>query len=64
MCFLTLISIPETIANSNSKVFVTSSPATILEGFAVIIFVVVDSKSKLLLVINYDWFNVSTMINY
>lgn len=45
ICF-TFISIPETIAKRSSKVFITSSPATILEGLADIVLVVVDSKNK------------------
>jgi len=47
--YFTFVSIPKTIARSNSKVFVTSSPATILEGLADIVLFVVDSESKILL---------------
>lgn len=47
--FITFVSIPKTIAISNSNVFATSSPATILEGFADIVLFVVDSERKILL---------------
>lgn len=47
--YFTFVSIPKIIAKSNSKVFVTSSPATILEGLADIVLLVVDSGSKILL---------------
>lgn len=55
MWIITFVSIPKTIVSSSSKVFVTSRPATILEGFAKIVFFVVDSKSKILLNNKYHW---------
>lgn len=45
--FTTFISIPSTIAINNSKVFDTSSPATILEGLAEIVLFVVDSENNI-----------------
>lgn len=49
--FFTFVSIPTTIAINSSKVFVTSRPATILEGLADIDLFVVDSESNKLYII-------------
>lgn len=50
----TCVSIPKTIIIRRSKVFVTSSPATILVGFADIVLFVVDSEIKQLLQCKYS----------